>query len=110
MDEGLGYAIALPLFLLLIPIAISFVVLYAIFREKKLSIAGSIIGFLGAFVVGFAIPVRNGQSSIWLLMRIDIIAQSPLAPFFMAIFFGLLTAFTGLIVIRRIGCNQGTQL
>ena len=100
MDEGLGYAIALPLFLLLIPIAISFVILYAILRDKKLSVVGSIIGFIGAFVIGFAIPVWEGHGIIWLLMSTDIVAQSSLAPFVMAIFFGLLTAFTGLIVIK----------
>ena len=100
MDEGLGYAIALPLFLLLIPISISFVILYAILRDKKLSIVGSIIGFLGAFVVAYAIPACDQGGIIWLLMRIDIVAQSPLAPLVMAAFFGILTAFIGLIAIK----------
>jgi len=100
LDEGLGYAIALPLFLLLIPISISFVILYAILRDKKQSIVGSIIGFFGALVVAYAIPVPNGEGIIWLLMRIDIVNQSPLAPFIMAVFSGMLTAFIGLIVIK----------
>jgi hypothetical protein len=101
LDEGLGYAIALPLFLLLIPISISFVILYAILRDKKQSIVGSIIGFLGAFVIAYVIPVCDEGGIIWLLMRIDMVAQSPLAPFVMAVFFGMLTAFIGLIVIKR---------
>ena len=100
MDEGLGLVIALLLFLLLIPIAISFVILYAILRDKKLSFVGSIIGFIGAFVIGFAIPVRDGQGIIWLLMRIELVAQSSVAPLIMVTFFGLLTAFTGFIVIK----------
>ena len=100
MDEGLGYAIVLPLFLLFIPIAISFFVLYAILRDKKLSVVGSIIGFIGAFVIGFVIQVWNGEGIIQLLMSTDIVVRSSLAPFVMAIFFGLLTAFTGLIVIK----------
>ncbi len=35
MDEGLSLVIAMVLTLLLIPIAISFFVLYAIFRDKN---------------------------------------------------------------------------
>ena len=100
MNDGLGYAIALPLFLLLIPISISFVILYVILKDKKQSILGSIIGFFGAFVVAYAIPVHDGEGIIWLLMDIDIVAQSPLAPFIMAVFFGMLAAFIGLIVIK----------
>lgn len=99
MDEGLGFALV-PIFVIVLPIVISSLVLYFILRNKKMSIVGSIIGFIGAFVIGFVIPVRDGQSIIWLLMRIDIIAQSTLAPFVMVIFVGLLTAFTGLIVIK----------
>ncbi len=51
-------------------------------------------------MIGFAIPVLDGQSIIWFLMRMDMIAQSSLAPLVMATFFGLLTAFTGLIIIK----------
>lgn len=100
MDEGLSLVIAMVLTLLLIPIAISFFVLYAILRDKKRSLIGSIIGFMGAFVIGFTIPVSDGQSIIWFFMSMDMIAQSSLAPLVMATFFGLLTAFTGLIVIK----------
>lgn len=99
MDEGLGFALV-PIFVIVLPIVISSFILYFILRNKKMSIVGSIIGFIGAFVIGFAIPVRDGQGIIWHLMRIDIIAQSTLAPFVMVIFVGLLTAFTGLIVIK----------
>ncbi len=99
MDEGLGFALV-PIFIIVLPIAISSFILYFILRNKNMSIVGSIIGFIGAFVIGFAIPVWDGQGIIWLLMRTDILAQSSLAPFAMVIFFGLLTAFTGLIVIK----------
>ena len=100
LNEGLGYAIAFPLFLLLIPISISFIILYAILRDKKQSIMGTIIGFLGAFVVAYVIPVCDQGGIIWLILSIDIIAQSSLAPFIMAVFFGMLAAFIGLIVIK----------
>ena len=100
MNDGLGYAIALPLFLLLIPISISFVILYVILKDKKQSILGSIIGFFGAFVVAYALPVHDRGGIIWLLLDIDIVAQSSLAPFIMAVFFGMLTAVIGLIVIK----------
>ncbi len=99
MDEGLGFALV-PIFVIVLPIVISSIILYSMLRNKKMSIVGSIFGFIGAFVIGFAIPVWDGQGIIWLLMRTDILAQSSSAPFAMAIFFGLLTAFTGLIVIK----------
>ena len=100
LDEGLGYAIALPLFLLLIPVSISLVIIYVIVRDKKKSILGSIIGFLGAFVVTYVIPVYDGGGFIWILMRTDILAHSPFAPLIMAVFFGALSALIGLIVIK----------
>ena len=99
MDEGLGFALV-PIFLIVVPIVISSLILYFILRNKKMSIIGSIIGFIGAFVIGFAIPVWEGEGIIWHLMRTDIIAQSSLAPLIMVTFIGLLTAFTGLIVIK----------
>ena len=99
MDEGLVFALV-PIFVIVLPIVISSLVLYFILRNKKMSIIGSIIGFIGAFVIGFAIPVQDGRGSIWLLMSIDIVAQSSLAPLIMVTFFGLLTAFTGFIVIK----------
>lgn len=100
LNDGLGYAIALPLFLLLIPISISFIILYAILRDTKKSIVGTIIGLFGAFVAAYIIPVCDRGGIIWLLMDIDIVAQSPLAPFIMAVFFGMLAAFIGLFVIK----------
>lgn len=99
MDEGLGFAL-IPVFLIVLPITISFCILYFILRNTKMSIIGSIIGFIGAFVIGFVIPVWEGQGIIWSFMRIDKIGQSSLAPLIMVTFFGLLTAFTGLFVIK----------
>ena len=100
LNDGLGYALVFPLFILLIPISISLVILYVILRDKKQSFVGSILGLIGAFVVAYAIPVHDGEGIIWLLIRIDIVAQSSLAPFIMAVFFGMLAAFIGLIVIK----------
>ena len=100
MDEGLGFALIIPLFFILIPISISFVILYAILRDKKLSILGSIIGLPFAFWIAYAIPVSDGEGIMWHLMRIDIVGMSPFAPYIMAVSFGTLTAFMGLIVIK----------
>ena len=99
MDEGLGFALV-PIFLIGVPIVISSLILYFILRNKKMSIIGSIIGFIGAFVIGFAIPVWDGQSIIQLLMSMEIMPKSSLGPLIMVIFLGLPTAFTGLIVIK----------
>ena len=66
MDDGLGFALIIPLFLLLIPISISFVILYAILRDKKRSIVGSIVGLPFAFLAAFAIPVSDGEGIIWI--------------------------------------------
>lgn len=103
MDEGLGFALILPVFFLLIPVSISFALLYAVLRNKKLSIAGSIIGLPIAFVLAYAIPVSEGEGIIWHLARVDMVAASPFAPYIMAAFFGMLTAFMGLIIIKIIG-------
>ncbi|MBU3968291.1 MAG: hypothetical protein KKG76_13145 [Euryarchaeota archaeon] len=51
LDDGFGYAIALPLFLLLIPISISFLILYAILRDKKKSIAGIVIIVVASWIL-----------------------------------------------------------
>jgi hypothetical protein len=102
LDEGLAFALIIPIFFILIPISISLVILYAILRDKKLSIAGSIIGLPIAFLAAYAIPVSGGEGIIWHLMRIDIVAASSFAPFIMAAFFGMLVAFTGLIATRII--------
>lgn len=83
MDEGLGYAILTLLFLYLIPVAISFVVLYTITRNIKTSISGSVIGLIGAFIVRYVIPVWDGMGIIQNLFV-----------------FGLLMAFMGFIVIK----------
>jgi hypothetical protein len=100
LDEGLAFALIIPLFFILIPISIAFVILYAILRDKKLSVAGSIIGLPIAFWVAYAIPVNDGEGIMWHLARIDIVAASPFAPYIAAAFFGMLTAFTGLIATK----------
>ena len=99
MDEGLGFALV-PIFIIGLPIAISSFILYFMLRNKKMSIIGSIIGFIVASVIGIAIPVWDGQSIIQLLMSMEIMPKSSLGPLIMVVFFGLLTAFTGLIVIK----------
>jgi hypothetical protein len=99
MDEGLGFALV-PIFVIVLPIVISSFILYFILRNIKMSIIGSIIGFIGAFVIGFVIPVWNGQGIIQPLMSLDIMPKSSLGPLIMVTFFGLLTAFTGLIIIK----------
>jgi hypothetical protein len=100
LEEGLGFALIIPLFLILIPMSISFVILYAILRDKKLSIVGSIIGMPLSFLILYVIPVSDGQGIMWHLMNMDILAASPFAPYIMAVFFGMLTAFTGLIATK----------
>ncbi|MFA4957295.1 MAG: hypothetical protein WC556_10040 [Candidatus Methanoperedens sp.] len=91
---GLEY-LYIPLFLLLIPIIISFVVLYTITKDKKRSIVGTIIGYIGAFVIGFTIPVWNGEGIIWLLT-----SGSWSSPYIMTIVLGSMTTFIGLIVLQ----------
>jgi hypothetical protein len=103
LDEGLGFALIIPIFFLLIPISISSIILYIILRDKKMSILGSIIGLPFAFWIAYSIAVSNGEGIIWHLVRIDVIAMSPFAPYIMAILFGMLTAFMGLIFIKTTG-------
>ncbi len=100
LEDGLGFALIIPLFLILIPMSISFVILYAILRDKKLSIVGSIIGMPLSFWILYVIPVSDGQGIMWHLMNMDRVAASPFAPYIMAAFFGMLTAFTGLIATK----------
>ena len=100
MDEGLGFALIIPVFFLLIPISISSIFLYIILRDKKVSILGSIIGLPFAFWIAYSIAVSEGEGIMWHLVHMDIISMSPLAPYIMAILFGMLTAFIGLIIIK----------
>lgn len=93
MDEGLGFAL-IPIFVIVLPIVISFALLYAILKDKKMSFFGSIIGFLGAFIIGYVFGL------FWYFANIDIIAQSPFAPYILVIISGILTAIVGLIVIK----------
>jgi hypothetical protein len=107
LDEGLGFVLMFPVFYLLIPVSISFALLYVILKNKKLSIVGSIIGLPLAFVLAYVIPLRDGESIIWHLACIDIVAASPFVPYIMATFYGMLTAFIGLIVIEAIDSVSG---
>jgi hypothetical protein len=100
LDDGLGFALIIPIFFLLIPISISFIILYAILRSKKMSIIGSIIGLPCAFLLAFYVPVSEGQGIMWVIMNTDTVGSSSFAPYTMALLFGILTAFTGLILIK----------
>ena len=95
MDDGLGFALIIPLFFLLIPISISFVILYAILRDKKLSILGSIIGLPFAFWIAYAIPVSDGEGIMWHLMRMGIVGMSPFASYIMAFYLACLRRLWG---------------
>jgi hypothetical protein len=103
MDEGLGFALIIPVFFLLIPISISSIFLYVILRDKKVSIVGSIIGLPFAFWIAYSIAISEGEGIMWHLVRMDVIAMSPFAPYIMAILFGMLTAFIGLIFVKAGG-------
>ena len=100
MDDGLGFALIIPIFFLLIPISISFFILCTILRSKKMSIMGSIIGLPCAFLLAFYVPVSEGQGIMWVIMNTDIVGSSSFAPYVMAVLFGFLTAVMGLILIK----------
>ncbi|WP_440948401.1 hypothetical protein ACSAZL_09310 [Methanosarcina sp. T3] len=101
MDEELLFGLIVVLFLLLISISISFVILYAILKNKKLSIAGLITGLPAAFVVAYAIPINGGEGIMSHLVNMDIVAKSAFdSSIIMVTFFGTLTAFMGLVVIK----------
>ena len=100
MDDGLGFALIIPIFFLLIPISISVVILYIFTKDKKSSIIWTIIGLPCAFLLAYLVPVSEGQGIMWVIMNTDIIAQSEFAPFIMAVLFGILTAFVGLILMK----------
>jgi hypothetical protein len=100
LDDGLGFALIIPIFFLLIPISISFIILYVILKSKNMSIVGSIIGLPCAFLLAFFVPVSEGQGIMWVIMNTDIIGLSSFAPYLMAVLFGILTAFIGLILIK----------
>jgi hypothetical protein len=91
MDEGLGFAL-IPIFVIVLPIVISSFILYFILRNKKMSIVGSIIGFIGTIIVGYIFGF------IWYIAQI--VGSSQLAPFLILIVSIMLTAFMGLIAIK----------
>jgi hypothetical protein len=94
MDEGLGFALV-PIFVIVLSIVISSFILYFILRNKKMSIIGSIIGFIGTIIVGYIFGL------IWYIAQI--VGGSQLAPFLILIVSSMLTAFMGLIVIKIFG-------
>jgi hypothetical protein len=91
MDEGLGFALV-PIFVIVLPIVLSSFILYFILRNKKMSIVGSIIGFIGTIIVGYIFGF------IWYIAQI--VGSSQLAPFLILIVSIMLTAFMGLIAIK----------
>ncbi|MDD1744638.1 MAG: hypothetical protein LUQ20_02335 [Candidatus Methanoperedens sp.] len=91
MDEGLGFAL-IPIFVIVLPIVISSFILYFILRNKKMSIVGSIIGFIATIIVGYIFGF------IWYIAQI--VGSSQLAPFLILIVSIMLTAFMGLIAIK----------
>ena len=92
MDEGLLFVLIVPTFVIILPIVISFLILNFILRNKKLSIAGSIIGFIGTIIVGYILGL------IWYIAQI--VGSSQLVPFLILIVSIMLTAFMGLTVIK----------
>lgn len=92
MDEGLLFVLIVPTFVIILPIIISSFILYFIVRNKKVSIIGSIIGFIGTFVVGYIFGL------IWYIAQI--FGGSRLDMFLIPIVSGILTAFMGLIAIK----------
>ncbi len=92
MDEGLLFVLIVPTFVIVLPIVISSCILYFIFREKRNSIIGSIIGFIGSAVIGY------GSQVFWYIAQIN--GPSSFAPFVILILSSILTASIGWIVIK----------
>lgn len=92
MDEGLALVLAIPTFVVIIPIVISFFILYFILRNKKMSIIGSIIGFVCTIIIGYVFGL------IWYIAQI--FGDLPSVTFIIPIVSGMMTAFMGLIVIK----------
>ena len=61
MDEGLGFALIIPVFFLLIPISISSIFLYIILRDKK--------GFRCKKSEHFTKPVKNITTGIFICYK-----------------------------------------
>jgi hypothetical protein len=70
LDDGLGFALIIPIFFLLIPISTSFFILYPILRSKKLSIVMTLIRLPFAFLLAFFVPVSEGQGIMWVIMNL----------------------------------------
>ncbi len=52
MDEGLLMVLVIA-FVMISPIVVSFFILNLILRDRKMSLIGLIIGFIGTFVIGY---------------------------------------------------------
>lgn len=92
MDEGLLFVLIIPTFVIILPIVISSLILYLILRNKKISIVGSVIGFVGTIIVGYVFGL------IWYILQI--FGGSRLDMFLVPIVSGIMTAFMGLIIIK----------
>ena len=92
MDEGLLLVLTVPTFVIIIPIVISSLILYFILRNKKMSIIGSIIGFICTIIVGYVFGL------IWYIALIFVDPRFNMH--FIPIVSGVLTAFIGLIIIK----------
>lgn len=92
MDEGLLLVLIVPTFVIIIPIVISSLILYFILRNKKMSIIGSIIGFICTIIVGYVFGL------IWYIAQIFVDPRFNMH--FIPIVSGVLTAFMGLIIIK----------
>lgn len=92
MDEGLLFVLIVPTFVIIIPIVISSLILYFILRNKKMSIIGSIIGFICTIIVGYVFGL------IWYIAQI--FGDSRFDMLLIPIVSGVLTSFMGLIIIK----------
>ncbi len=90
MDEGLLFVLIVPTFVIILPIVISSLILYFILRNKKLSIVGSIIGFIGTVIIGYVLKTFQ------YIMQMTGISN----PFIMLILSITLTTLIGLIIIK----------
>ena len=53
MDEGLLMVVVIA-FVMVSPIVVSFFILNLILRDRKMSLIGLVIGFIGTFIIGLS--------------------------------------------------------
>lgn len=94
MDEGLSLVLSVLTFVIILPIIVSSLILYFISRNKKMSIVGSIIGFIGASIIGYGLQV------FWYIVDIIGLPALRLSTFVVLILSITLTTFIGLIIIK----------